>query len=474
MLLFLLLRNLLFRGVPFSYDAMTYSRSLWGVAHGDFFNPVVSAATFGIHGQFVLFLMAPFAMLMPPAIVLALAQAAAFGTLVWMVTGEAADAVRQAGHGLTAVLAAVGGGALLVIACAPVMNPFLFDVRPDVLAVPILAAGALRCVRLGGPDRASLALLLGSVLVREEFAFVAAATLLAAPAAETTGLVSRRARILAALSALAYFALYVLVIRRALGGQGLVSSYAQIGSNLLNPGADSVQRFSLPTLLRYKAEILIVAACSFGGLALAGGRWLWAAAPGAVLLLTMSRLQPWVLNTHYSMFAAPGLVASAVAGFRRWAAAGFPRSRAVLPVVAAMALTGFFAGSALPGGGHYLPRHYWLNRKDPRQARAADRLALCRAALARIPSTDGLAVPFVLGPPVAGRPVIVAVEAIPLELLRQGRVPIGVDWVALFPSSWQGYGRLLVERGGFHRAAMVPHGMVVLTDRPGVVIVESR
>ncbi len=171
-----LLRRSLFEGRAQSFDAALYARSLWGLAHGDLHNPVFGGPSWSIHGQLALALLAPFARVAPAALVLAVAQALALGLTAYVVGGGFADAARA--HGRPVWLAAVAG-TLAALGAPLVANPFVFDVRPDLLAVPLLTWGLVRAVRRDAFDRASLAALVAALVAREDFAVVVAAAMLA-------------------------------------------------------------------------------------------------------------------------------------------------------------------------------------------------------------------------------------------------------------------------------------------------------
>ena len=460
-----LLWHLLYRGIPHSYDPMTYSWSVWGVSHGDFFNPVVSAPVFGVHGQLVQLLLAPLVRLIAPAMVLVLAQAAALGATVFLAALAFARVATEGGDrspGRAALL-----GAVLVTLGSPlVLNAFLFDVRPEMLGIPLIVAGLLRAERRGDLDGVAVALLLSSLAAREDYAILVAPALLLIPG---RGGVSTRSRVAAAAFAVAYFGAYLLVVRRLLGGPELVRGFNTIAANMLDPAADSGRASTLAELLRFKGEILLVAAAGFGGFALKGGRWLLLPIPGLLFLLAQNRLQPWVLNTHYSIFAAPALVVAAVAGYRRWVGKGSPRPVATVSLALAAAAGCFLLSSAAPGGGRYLLKKFGWSALHPLRASGLPPVLVpIRRLLEAAPASDGLAVPYAFGPPLAGRRVVHALESLPSGMLAQGRVPAGVDWVGLMPPLWAGYGRALVEREGFVVHGLVPGSFALLSrERAG-------
>jgi uncharacterized membrane protein len=456
-----LLWHLIYRGLPHSFDPLIYSRAIWGIARFDFFDPVMFVSVFGIHGQFVQFLLAPLTWLMPPAMVLILAQAVALGVTVWLSANAFGDASARDGSSGFAVVA----GALLTLASPLVLNAFLFDVRPEMIGIPLILAGLLRVERRDDFDGVAMALLLASLAVREDYAIIICPAILLMPATRGFRI---RTRIIAAAGALAYLALYLFVFRRLLGGTGLVQQgFQTLIGKLLDPAADSAQRASLWDLLRYKGEILLIAACSMGGFAIRGRRWLLLSVPGLVLLLAQNRLQPWILNTHYSIFVAPALIVAGVDGYRRWVRNGRPQSMATVTIAIVAAAGGYLLSSAAPGGGRYLEQRFGWSPLHPLQTSGVPpALVPIRQMLDSIPSDEGLIVPYAFGAPLAGRRVIHAAESLPLSMLKDGRVPDGVEWVALLPPSW-GYGRMLVERRGFVVYGQVPRSMVLLARKKG-------
>ena len=82
-----------YAGQPQSYDTLLYSRGLWGVAHGNWHNPIFDLETFAIHGSFVFFLLAPLAHIMSSANVLIAAQAVSLAGVVFVTVREAGRVV---------------------------------------------------------------------------------------------------------------------------------------------------------------------------------------------------------------------------------------------------------------------------------------------------------------------------------------------------------------------------------------------
>jgi uncharacterized membrane protein len=457
----LLVFHLLTRGIPHSYDATTYVRSLWGVAHGDFFNPVVSTHVFGIHGQFVLVLLAPFVHISSALVTLVTAQAVAFGVTVWLVVTAFQSVSQESGESKLVQAGSVVLGALLVVAGTPfAVNPFLFDARPDLLGIPLVLAGLLRAERSGQLDRKASLLLLSSLLVREDYAMAVAPAFVFLPHER-----GRRVSFVLAGLAIGYWVAYLFGIRFLLGGPGLVKAFTVIGTNLADPAADAAKAVTWGELARYKLEILLLAGAATGGYAIRARLRFWLVlAPALLFLLGNNRLQPWVLNTHYTMFVAPGILAAGVAGFRR--------VRELDPVApefrrfglpAGLAAACFIVSSALPGGGRFHGNLFLLPFPSTAGRDVAiQTLAAYRGALKRVPAGDGVAVPYALGPPMAERTMIRVNEAFyPGELEDTGTFT-AIRWVGVLRPQWGSIAKALIEKHGFRVVAVVPERFALL------------
>lgn len=454
----LLLWRLFDVGMSQTYDTMLYGRSLWGVAHGDGFNPVYGMHWLGIHANIVLLALAPFAWLVPTSLVLVVAQSLAFGVAVALLVRAAADAAGA--DPATKALAALWG--LVAVAFSPLfVNPFLFDARPDLIAVPLLLAGLLRAERAGGWDGRAFAWLVAATLVREEFAIVAGASLLlTAPRAVDAGADAAprwdlRRRIMATAALGAWFVAYWFVVRPALG-EGFAADRAdEAAADLFGRGGDAVAR--------YRAQFAVAVLAFGGGLALRGWRWLGAALPGLAFVVATTKLAEHALNFHYAMFAAPGLAVAAVSGLRALSVAPARRRAGVLVLAIVVGLVATVTYGAHPAGRRFQAEYFATD------ADASAWIAECRALLDRIPADAGAAVPPMFGASYADRPVIWSLETLTRSMIDHGAVPEGVDWIAIDNNRFATVGRVLVNRHGFQLVGIAA-GRIALfrrTPAPG-------
>ena len=459
MILAVLLHRLLYIGRAHSFDAMLYARALWGLARGDSFNPVIGRDTFALHEHGGLVLLAPLARFVSPTAVLIAAQAVWYGASLALVglAFRTAQLLTPGGAlrwGLLAVVLAALGTPLLT-------NPFLFDVRPDLLGVPLLLAGQLRVVVRNRLDWLAAGLQLSAALMREEFGLVAAAGIAFAPVQGW----SFTRRLWASSLGVLFFAGYFFVVRRQLGGDEASVLLHAAGTNT-----------DLSSLLRTKAAFILLALSSMGGLAALGWRWWGAVVPGLALLLYTRWMPAQQLNFHYSMFVAPPLLVASVAGLRvlmRWRTPVFIRG--ALPLCIATAAYVF--GSALPFGGRFAQSRF--NTVDthanltwnPREASRSlyDEHALVRS----FPPAAAIVVPHELGAPVAGRQRITTPSPF-VDALRSGtEFPFEPDFVALYPQSWVGLGRYLTSQGGYRLAGVAGELAVVRRQVPGDTCLEK-
>lgn len=448
-----------------SFDPAIYVRSLWGFAHGDFDNPVFGSPGLAVHAQLALAALAPLARLVSPALLLVAAQGLALAATVFLVARELGRIAGE--HGRSAWLASLAGGALAILSPA-LVNPMLFDVRPDVWGVPLLVAGLLRAERLGRFDARALAWLVAALLCREDFAMVVAPAMLALPlpSGGERRVREKRARIAVAVLAMGWWVAYVLVVRGWFGG---TASERQTG--FLTKFMEGAGALPLGELLAYKAEILFAFAATLGGLGLLAPRWLLTAAGGTLFVLVNNRLQPLVLQFHYAMFAAPGLLVAGVAGWRRWLAR--ERRPAWAPALAGgLALAAFVLSSAAPGGRRFR-NGFFLVGPDPdgRIAQSLARAAAARALLDRIPAGAPAAVPGAYATTFADRATLLVTEAFargprqaPMDVIEH--VPADVRWVAVARDEWPSTGRRLVLEEGFRLAGIVPENLALLTREP--------
>lgn len=460
-----LLWHLMWRGWAHSYDAAIYVRSLWGVAHGELFNPVVGLHTFSIHGNFVLLLLAPLARLFHPLTVLVVAQSAAIATTTAIIADEVRRHVATAGTDRPVRSAAVLYTGVAIVLGAPLIaNPFLFDVRPDLIGVPLLTWGLVRAWRLGDFDARTVLVMLSALLVREEYMMVVVGALALAPFPRPWRS-SLKLRIVGSLAAVGYWAFYWFVFRRWIG-DGSYEIAQDVGAAFLDSSA-----LGLGAVARYKFEIVFSLLATAGGTALLGWRWLGAAVPGALLLLGTSRMQELTLNFHYVQFVAPGLAVATLAGMAEWLKRG-GGARAWPPVAAAALVTVTFAlSSALPGGGRYRYENFYVGPRADASEVAALRDA--HELLERVPDGVGLAAPHELAAPLANRSHVVPIATF-LEELSAGRLDDEVEWVALPGNAWADAGRALVAVHGFMLVGVSGTNLALLTrdstqDAPGMV-----
>jgi hypothetical protein len=166
-------------GLSASFDSAIYIRNLWGIAQGDWHNPLVNDHIFGVHGNWVLLLLAPLVRFADPALLLTLSQGLALGATAGLLHYGFLEALGQrASRGRRLAAATLLSAGLLAGPVA--INPFLFDLRPDMLGLPLLLAGLLRARRQGF-DGAALAWMGAALFVREDFGMVIIGAMATAP-----------------------------------------------------------------------------------------------------------------------------------------------------------------------------------------------------------------------------------------------------------------------------------------------------
>lgn len=433
-----LLQRGIFSGQAQSFDLMLYARSLWGVAHGTLWNPVLDEPVFVVHMQLMLWPLAPWLRWFRAADVLVCAQAAAYGVSIALLT---AAFVREWPRTHPGERALVG----LVVACvfglgSPLWsNPVLFDARPEVLGVPCLTWALLRAVRAGGVDRVGLLALFAASAAREEFALASGMALWLLPV--------RSERVRRGLWGLLFCSYFVAVYLFAHRG---------LASQQLHLAADEL---SASERIAYKSAWLCVALATGGGLALRGFRWLGAALPGALFVLGSSWLAREQLSLHYGMFAVPALSAAAYAGYRRVLTQA--RAPLQLGLHAAIAAACYLFASAWPGGALFARDYFDVSGPPLMAASYRQHSAWLRdvhATLARIPAERALLVPYMFGAPLADRPVIRSFER---DGASQAQHP-SVDTVALLRKDWFRYAPPL-RRQGFELSALSGTNLAVLS-----------
>ena len=465
-----LLHQLVFRGWAHSYDSAIYVRSLWGIAQRNLTNPWVDLHILSIHANFVLFLLAPFTTVLHPAAVLIGAQSIALGATIGMVAAEVRESALAARMDRHSVLAALAFfGCAVTIGAPMVINPFLFDIRPDLIGIPLITYGLLRARRQGAFDVQALAVMLSALLVREEYMMVIVGAMVAGPMPRKLS-EGWRLRAVGIALAVGYWALYWFGFRNWIG-DGSYAIAQEVGAAFLDETS-----LNSSQVVGYKIELIAAFVLSTGGLVAIGWRWIGPALPGFLFLLISSRMQELILNFHYVMFVIPGLLVAGVDGFERWT--GRRRNVLALPVISATLIALTFAwSSALPGGGRFRAENFFLFEPDVLERRA-DVLA-AHDLVAQIPADVGIAMPHELAAPVADRALVVSVLDY-LEDVSEEGVPDGIDWVILPGARWANAGRIMVDLHGFRlvdfegsRLALLTRDASVPTNWSAVVAVDN-
>lgn len=288
-----------------TFDLAFYARTVWGLGRLDLWNPLVGADARGLHLSPALIPLALLSRVVPTVPLLLLTQAAC-------VCGAAIPlarlAARRVGHPWAPYLTA--GVYLLLPAVGSVAS---YEFHPSALALLPLA------LALDFFDdrrvRAGMISLVVAALCREDVALVAALTGLALAVRP-----QHRAAGLAAFAGFtAWFALWLFVIApRYLPAHGslqlhyghLGSSPADIVKNLLLHPVATARAVATPARMLYLPRLLLPVAF----LPLLRPRWLLPiAAPLAINLLSQFPTAVQV-HSHYSVLAAPFIVAAAVHG----------------------------------------------------------------------------------------------------------------------------------------------------------------
>ena len=440
-----------YHGQPQSFDTLIYARSLWGIAHGDFNNPVLGSPTFFIHGNFVLFVLAPFVRWFASADVLMAVQSMATVGLVFTVSrassraADGIDGIRSWG-----VVVWVTG----VFFFSPlILNPLLFGARPEHLGGLLVAVGLIR-TESRGLDRWTMLLLLLAPLAREELGVVVAAGLvLAPPGSLGVSLVKRWGL---AFLAGGYTLFFWVVLQPALGPNQAWDAAAniQLMSGIPESGGLS--------FLMSKVEVLGIALVSGGLLCAVGWRWLGAAVPGLALLLVNRYQYDNVLDTHYAMLMAPGLAVALVNGVRRWSQLARTTRFAVLALSIIVSIAAYVHSGAGPAGGRFMAEHYQLDASPDENGLTA--LERGHALVSSLPSELSVASTYIFGTRLADREVIWSLERFREELMRGAAPPSEVEAVVLLPQEWLDYGRVLANRHGFRLTGLEP-GIVAILQR---------
>lgn len=433
----------LFVAMPQSYDALLYGRSLWGVANDVAFNPVYGTHWLGVHANLVFYALAPISRWLDPVALLAACSALSIGAIA-AAAGSAAARARQA----PGLLPALGFALLTGLLTPLVTNPFLFDARPEAIAVALLSVALLRARSRDEFDLLALIGLIGAALVREEFAVVGASSLILAP----IGWRCRRAsivRVVVAALLIAWAALYVLWLRPQLD--------AGFAGDRANTAADDLFGWGDAATWRYRATLVVSFVLSGGGLAMRGFRWLGASALGVVFCLAVDKSGALAIRFHYLMLLAPGLVVAMVDGYAR----GARPLRREMGVAFAVSLALTWHHGALPGSREYDDAFFAVFDDT-----ALIALADARAALAAVPDDAGMAAPYVLASDEADRVSIHSMETFVRAMREQQTLPDDIEFVALLGADFATLGRLLVQQHGLRLVNYQPGQFALLTSRP--------
>ena len=445
-------------GLSASFDSAIYIRNLWGIAHGDWVNPLVNNHVFCVHGNWVLLLLAPLVRFCDPGLLLTLAQGLALGATAGLLHHGFLEALgERASRGRRLLAATLLSAGLLAGPVA--INPFLFDLRPDMLGLPLLLAGLLRA-RRNGWDRPALLWMAAALLVREEFAMVIIGAMATAPFGRSL-LIDWKRRGGVIVAALAFVGIYWFGVRGWLFPQS-VERASGVASQML----DNASPLPLPQVLAFKAEILCAVLLGGGLLPLVGWRWLGVAMPGLAFLLIQSRMQADLLDFHYAMFALPGLAIASVDGLERLVSR--PRHAPLILVSAVGMIALFVTSSALPGGGRHFASRELSTNSDGSPRLTSGGVPLYEAMnsmVAALPPDDGVAVPFALSAGAAARSAIVTTEQVKQWVSKGEKFPPDLHWVVLFGKDFEGLGSRLVSEHGLHLVTTVEQSLAVLTDR---------
>jgi uncharacterized membrane protein len=446
------------QGYAQSFDPLIYTRALWGLAHGDLHNPTLEMPSLAVHGNFLLFFLAPLARLFHPATVLAWAQAAALGASAAQVAWAFGRAWAERRPAWAAGWVALWAGALASFGAPLVLNPFLYDLHPELLGVPLLLAGMLRVQAKGAVDAAALAWAGLACLAREEFGLlVAALAFLPPPEVAQHPL---RARLAVGAAGVGYFCVYVFGVAQAWGKpwETFALKFAQAAA----PAPSEVGVAS------HKALLLVVLLASMGGVVWRGWRWMGVCIPGVLYFMFNGHLVHLQFKLHYGFLLAPGILAAGVVGWRSWMR---EPKRGVGVWLAAWSLMAggiFLVFGAAPGGALFWPKAFDMEGQGGRVRLSDDphsRAARLHALLARVPPEDGVAAPFQSAPPLGARAFVMTDEWLKERLAAKAGLPPALDTVAVTRADWPSLGRYLAGSQGFR---LVGHeeGLALLTRSP--------
>lgn len=326
-----------------TFDLALYARQAWGLAHGDYWDPIIGVHFLGTHVALVLWPLGLIGRVFGVVPTLIVAQALALGLTTLPLAQLGARRFGDAGA--------------LLLAAAWLLYPNLghvasYEFHPGSLAMLPLAL-ALSALDRDRP-RAFAVACVGILICRADFALLgvvlgAAALLWRRPAGR--GFVLAGALVLGV--SLGYLALQFLVLKRWFPPQASSFDlhFPKWGGTpfgvlpaLLREPALVLDHFKQPGKLLYLPYVLWPLAL----LPLLAARWLWFALPFLAINLVSSFPTTVELYSHYLTPAVPALVVGAIDGLARLSRR---REPARLPLLATLALLGCLAAASFRNGG---------------------------------------------------------------------------------------------------------------------------
>lgn len=460
---FALMAQLLVNGWAHSFDSAIYIRNLWGLSHGDALNPIVGYQALSVHFNLVMVPLAWLSRVIPAWVVMSLTVALSYGATYFLSAWHAARAVAKNGADRSSLVGVAVLWSVFLVASPMVSNPFIFDVRPDVIAVPLVAGALFRARRKKMWDWVSVAVCVAAVLVREEFAFVVVAGAILSP----WQVVNREQvvrRVGLAVWALLWIAGYWYIVRPMMN-DGSFDRAHQVASAFVDEGAE----LSPLQIAAYKIEIAIAFCFGVGGLSLFGWRWLGSAIPGLLLAIATSRMQPLVMNFHYLLFCAPGLLVASVDGIERispWMARQpIRRSTAALAAMVIGVLSVYWTSSAMPFGGRFRQQNFAIAASDASPMNPAEQqrlITIIQGLRAELSADDGVAMPYGFSGSFGWRRTILIWEALADSLREAEPWPDGVDVVVLPRSDWRAFAAPLTHLQGYGLVGLIEPDVAIL------------
>ncbi len=368
-----------------TFDLALYARQAWGLAHGDFWEPILGSSFLGTHVAVVLWPLGLLGRAFGTVPVLLLAQSLAFG----LATLPLAQIGARRFGDLGALAAAIAW------LCYPnLAHVASYEFHPGSLGVLPLA---LALDALDRRDGLALALAsLGLLCCRADFALLV--LLLGLPAIGLAPTL-RRGGIVTTGVALVYLAVQALVLRGFSPPHGSLElhfgtwggSPLGIVRALFTEPSRVLAHFAAPERLSYLPRVLLPLALA----PLLAPRWLFFTLPFFAINLISTFPTTTALYSHYLTLAVPPLVAAALDGVHRteqWTARP-ALTKLGLCVVCGAALT----ASLVQGG---LPWSHDFARADFRHDALSDEAARTVEA---IPSDASVQAPDALLPHLAER-----------------------------------------------------------------------